>query len=101
MWITQEAYFSGYHQFYARVDVGNNPTNDSDSLYQPCYNIDGEFMFTYFRNCVQPLTGRYVQLQGQPNSGPIITGNFILCEVQIYGYLYRGKAHVEKYHIKD
>ena len=81
-----------YRQFRAQIDVGEDPKNVSS--YQRCGEINDEKGLTFYAKCDQPQSGRYVHLQG----GFVYLHDdyLILCEVHIYGYLYRGECSVTR-----
>ena len=54
-----------------------------------CYSVHDEGAVDSLHiNCAQPMRGRYVKLQKHD----VFTTLMNICEVQVYGYPYRGKV---------
>ena len=74
------------------IDIYVTEGQDEEIPNGICYTIyeEGAVDFLHI-NCTRPIIGRYVKLRQHANYSDIsITMN--ICEVQVYGYPYRGKT---------
>ena len=82
------------HAAYVRITVGNDG-NDVSS-YKLCHVIRGEgAKATNHVTCDDPVVGRFVRFQRFRGGWMIY--ELTICEVQVYGYLYRGMKMVESF----
>ena len=71
---------------HTNVHVGSDPS--SESTYRLCYDVFNVPVFSapfeHYINCTQPLKGRYIRVMHKSY------WSMTLCEVQVFGYIYRG-----------
>ena len=76
----------------AYIDITIGRMGDDVSSFQLCNRINGEGdADTVHAVCVSPTVGRFVRLQRLENARD--SDLMTLCEVQVYGYLFRGMVY--------
>ena len=76
----------------AYIDITIGSIGDDVSSFQLCTRINGEGDDdTVHAVCVSPTVGRLVRLQRLENARD--SDLMTLCEVQVYGYLFRGMVY--------
>ena len=74
------------------IDIYVTEGLDEEMPDRICYTIQEEgAVDVLYINCTQPMIGKYVKFQQHANPSDLSI-NLNICEVQVYGYPYHGKA---------